>query len=107
MQADHIAEKNVKTNKYKIRKEISRVKLEYEAYHERNIEYLDQEDDDYKSPWQEDAVDLKAVTDSSDSGEITFKKPAYHNIFLALEIVHNVLLLLLKMFRMLWMHVDM
>ena len=76
MQADLIAEKNVGMNKYKILKAISHVKLEDESYHERNIEYLDQEDDDYKSPWKEDAVDLRAVTDSSDSGEITFKKPA-------------------------------
>ena len=48
------------------------MKLEDEAYHERNIEYLDQKDDDYKSPWKEDAVYLKAVTDSSDSVKINF-----------------------------------
>ena len=76
MQADHIKEKNVGMDKDKIRKKISRVKLEDEAEHERNIEYLAQEDDDYKSPWKEDAVGLKTVTDSSDSGEITFKNPA-------------------------------
>ena len=73
MQADLIAEKNVGMDKDKIRKAISHVLLEDEAYHERNIEYLDQEYDDYKSPWKEDAVYLRAVTDSSDSGEITFK----------------------------------
>ena len=76
MQADIIAEKNVGMGKNNIRKAISHVKLEDEAYHERNIEYLNQEDDDYKSPWKEYASDLRAVTDSSDSGEITFKKPA-------------------------------
>ena len=54
------------------------MKLEDEVEHERNIEYLTQEDDDYKSPWKEYAASLKVVTDSSDSGEITFvafKKP--------------------------------
>ena len=76
MQADLIAENNFGMDNDKICKAISDVKLEDEAYHERTIEYLDQEDDDYKSPWKEDAVYLKAVTDSSDSGEITFKKPA-------------------------------
>ena len=75
-QADLVAEKNVGMEKNNIRKAISRVKLEDEAYHERNIEYLDQEDDDYKSPWKEYAAYLRAVTDSSDLGEITFKKPA-------------------------------
>ena len=60
----------------KIRKAISRVKLEDEAYHECNIEYLDQEDDDYKLPWKEDVADLRSVTYSSYLGEITFKKPA-------------------------------
>ena len=76
MQVDHIAEENVRMDKDKICKAIFRVKLEDEAEHERNIEYLSQEDDNYKSPWKEDAVGLKAVTDSSDLGEITFKKPA-------------------------------
>ena len=76
MQADLIVEKNVGMDKDKICKAISHVKLEDKAYHERNIEYLDQEDDDYKSPWKEDAVDLKAVTDSIDSVKITFKKLA-------------------------------
>ena len=75
MQADLIAEKNVAMDKDKIRNAISHVKLEDEAEHERNIEYLTQEDDNYKSPCKEDAAGLKAVTDSSDSGEITFKKP--------------------------------
>ena len=42
---------------------ISCVKLEDEAEHERNIEYLAQEDDDYKSLWKEDSAGLKAVTD--------------------------------------------
>ena len=37
-----------------------------------NIEYLAQEDDNYKSPWKiKYAEGLKAVTYSSDSGEIT------------------------------------
>ena len=49
------------------------MKLEDEAEHERNIEYLSQEDDDYTPPWKiKDAEGLKAVTDSSDSGEINF-----------------------------------
>ena len=52
MQADLIAEKNVGMYKHKIRKAISHVKLEDEAYHERNIEILTQEDDNYKSPWK-------------------------------------------------------
>ena len=76
MQVDHIAEKNVGMEKDKIRNAISHVKLEDEAEHERNIEYLAQEYDDYKSPWKEDAAGLKAVTDSSDSGKFTFKNPA-------------------------------
>ena len=46
MQADLIAENNVGMDKDKICKAISHVKIEDEAYHERNIEYLDQEDDD-------------------------------------------------------------
>ena len=73
MQANHIKEKNVRIYEYEIHKAISRVKLEDEAEHERNIEYLAQEDDDYTSPWKiKDAEGLKAVTDSSDLGEITF-----------------------------------
>ena len=40
------------------------------------MEYLAQEDDNYKSPWKEYAAGIKAVTDSSDSGEITVKNPA-------------------------------
>ena len=54
-------------DKDNICKSISHVKLEDEAYHECKIQYLDMEDDDYKSPWNEDAVDLRAVTDSSDA----------------------------------------
>ena len=50
MQANHIKENNVGMNEDEIRKAISRVKLENEAEHERNIEYLAQEDDNYKSP---------------------------------------------------------
>ena len=76
MQADIIAEKNVGMEKNNIRKAISRVKLEDEVEHERNIEILTQEDDDYKSPWKVDAADLRAVTETSDLGEINFKKPA-------------------------------
>ena len=51
------------------------VKLEDEAYHERIIEYLTHEDDDYSSSWKRDAVGFTAVTDSSDSVEISFKIP--------------------------------
>ena len=72
MQAGLIAEKNVGMDKDKIRKAISHVKLEDEAYHERNIEILTKEDGDHNSPWKVDAADLRVVTDSSDSGEITF-----------------------------------
>ena len=46
--------------KNEIHKAISRVKLEDEEQHERNIEYMIQ-DDDYKSPWKiNDATGLKA-----------------------------------------------
>ena len=72
MQANHIIEKNVGMDEDEIRKAISRMKLEDEAEHERKIAYLTQEDDVYKSPWKEDAAGLKAVTNSNDSGEITF-----------------------------------
>ena len=72
MQANHIKENNVGMNEDEIRKAIYRVKLEYEAEHKRNIEYLAQEDDNYKSPWKEDATGLKVVTDSRDSSEINF-----------------------------------
>ena len=73
MQADQIKEKNVVMDKDEICKAIYRVKLEDEAEHERKIEYLAQGDDDYKSPWKiKYAEGLKAVTESSDLGEITF-----------------------------------
>ena len=75
MQADLIAEKNIRMDKDKICKAISHVQLEDEAYHERNIEILTQEDDKYKSPWKGDASGLNAVTNSNDSVEINFKKP--------------------------------
>ena len=66
MQLDHIKEKNVGMGKKEICKAISRVKLQDEEEHERNIEYMAQ-DDDYKLPWKiKDATGLKAVTDSSD-----------------------------------------
>ena len=59
-------------DKNEIRKAISRVKLEDEEEHERNIEYMVQ-DDDYKSPWKiKDATvatGLNAITDSSDLDE--------------------------------------
>ena len=72
--ADHIKEKNVGMDKDEICKAISRVKLEDKAEHERNIEYLDQEDDDYKLPWKiNDAIGLNAITDSIDLGEISFE----------------------------------
>ena len=70
MQANHIKEKNVGMDEDEIRKAISRVKLEDEEEHERNIEYMAQDDDYYKSPWKiKDATGLKAVTDSSDLDE--------------------------------------
>ena len=50
LQADHIKEKNVGMDKNKIRKAISRVKLEDEEEHERKIECMVQEDY-YKLPW--------------------------------------------------------
>ena len=62
MQEVIVAENDVGMDKDKICKAIYHVKLEDEAYHERKIEHLDQEDDDYKSPWKEDAADLRAVT---------------------------------------------
>ena len=65
-------------DKDKICEAISQVKLEDEEYHERNIKDMIQ-DDDYKSPWENKyatvATDLRTVTYSSDSGEITFKIP--------------------------------
>ena len=73
MQAKLLAEKNFGMDKDKIRTAISQVKLEDEAYHERNIEILTHENDHYKSPWKGDEVGLNTVTNSSDSGEITFK----------------------------------
>ena len=79
MQAKLLAEKNVGIDKDKICKATYQVKLEDEAYHERNIDILTQEDDVYKSPWKGDASGLNAVTNSSDLVEITFKydqKPA-------------------------------
>ena len=76
MQTKLIAEKNVGMDKDKIRKAISQVKLEDEAYHERNIGILTQEDDEYSSPWKGYAVGLNVVTNSNDSGKITFKIPA-------------------------------
>ena len=50
MQANNIKEKNDGMYEDEIRKAISCVKLKYEAENELNIEYLFQEDDDYKSP---------------------------------------------------------
>ena len=73
MQAKLLAEKNIGMDEDKIRKVISQVKLEDEAYHERNTEILTQEDDDYSSPWKGCAVGFAAVTNASDSGEILFK----------------------------------
>ena len=78
MQVDLLAEKSVGMDKDKICKAISHLKLEDEAYHERNIEILTQEDDNYKSPWKGDEEGLNVVTNSSDSGEFTckYQKPA-------------------------------
>ena len=78
MQANQIKEKNFGMDEDEIRKAISHVKFEYEAEHERNIEYMAQDDDDYKSPWKiKDATGLNAVTDSSDSDE----KPAMKDMW--------------------------
>ena len=70
--ADHIKENNVGMEKNEIRKAISRVKLEDEEEHERNIECMVQ-DDDYESPWKIKyatvATGLNEITDSSDSNE--------------------------------------
>ena len=60
MQADQIKEKNVGMKKKEIRKAISCVKLEDEEEHERNIEYMVQ-DDDYKSPWKLKMKQLQQV----------------------------------------------
>ena len=76
IQTKILAENNVVMDKDKICKAISQIKLEDEAYHEHNIEILTNKDDDYSSPWKGDAVVLNAVTNSTDSGEITFKIPA-------------------------------
>ena len=62
-------------DKDKISEAISQVRLEDGAYHERIIEYLTHEDDDYSSSWKGYAVGFAAVMDSSDSGEISFKIP--------------------------------
>ena len=62
-------------DKDKICEAISQVKHEDEAYHERNIEMLTHEVDDYSSPWKGVAVGFAAVAYSSDSDEISFKKP--------------------------------
>ena len=75
MQAKLLTEKAVGMDKDKIHEAISKVKLVDEAYHERIIEYLTHEDDDYSSSWKGDAVGFAAVTDLSDSGEISFKIP--------------------------------
>ena len=73
--ADHVKEKNVGMDKDEICKAISHVKSEDEEEHERNIEYIVQ-DDNYKSPWKiKDATvatGLNAITYSSDLDE----KPA-------------------------------
>ena len=75
LQAKILTEKAVGMDKDKISEEISQVRLEYEGYHERIIEDLTHEDDDYSSSWKGDAVGFAAVTDSTDSGEISLKIP--------------------------------
>ena len=55
-------------DKDKIREAVSKLKHEDEAYHERIIKMLTHEYDDYSSSCEGD------VTDSTDSGEITFNK---------------------------------
>ena len=62
MRAKVLTEKNVGTDKDKIREAISQVKLEDKAYHGRIIEYLTHENDDYSSSWKGDAVSFAAVT---------------------------------------------
>ena len=52
MQAKLLTEKAVGMDKDKIIEAISQVRIEYEAYHERIIEYLTQEDDDYILSWK-------------------------------------------------------
>ena len=49
MQAKLLTEKDVGKDKDKIHEAISKVKLEDEAYHERFIEFLTHDDDDYSS----------------------------------------------------------
>ena len=61
MQAKLLTEKNVGMDKEKIHEAISQVKLEDETYHERIIEYLTHEDDDYSLSWKGDAVDLQRL----------------------------------------------
>ena len=63
MRAKVLTEKNVGMDKDKIREAISQVKLEDESYHERIIEYLTHEDDDYSLSWKGDAVGFAVVTD--------------------------------------------
>ena len=75
LQAKILTEKAVRMDKDRISEAISQVRLEDEAYYERIIEYLAHEDDGYSSSWKGDAVGFAAVTDSSDSGEISFKIP--------------------------------
>ena len=55
-------------DKDKICEAVSQLKHEYEAYHERIIEILTHEYDDYSLSCEVD------VTDSTDSDEITFNK---------------------------------
>ena len=55
---------------YDIRKAISLVKLEDEAEHERNIENLAQEDDDYKSPELLESVTAFKPAASSFRGDL-------------------------------------
>ena len=51
MQAKILTEKAVGMDKDKICEAISQVKLEDKAYHERIIEYITHEDDDYSLSW--------------------------------------------------------
>ena len=75
LQGKVLTEKAVGIEKYKISEAISQVRLEDEAYHERIIEYLTHEDDDYSLSWKGDAVGFTEVTNSTDSGNIYFKIP--------------------------------
>ena len=73
MMANNIIETNVGSegtiNKEELRKEITILKSEEEAGHERNIDNTNQEDD-YKSPWK--YKDATTVNNTLDDTKFTF-----------------------------------